>query len=526
MAQKGRAAGPGAERGDYDVRDFGALGDGRVKDTAAIQAAIDRCSADGGGRVMVPPGCYLSGTIYLRDDVDFHLCAGARLLGSPDREDYNPDGIFPESVGIPAENASGSHLVIAYRVKNVSLSGRGAIDGNCGAFFQTEDGQERPWRYKFYFQDLHSWPWRPGQMIWFCRCRDVSVRDLRLVNTTFWTLLLHGCEDAHLGGLTIINPPTTRNGDGIGIDCCRNVTVSDCLVRSGDDCITLRGNSARLGDDAPPCENVVVTNCVLSTPTCAIRVGVGDGVIRRCRFSNMVVTDTRTGIAMMPRYSQSTKHGVNISEIDFSDFTMDCTEPFYLTLGRGPAVPALPPACLRDISFSRFRITASRAARLIGTRDLSAGRIVFRDIDWTVRDDPAAAGEFGSWDRESRESALFAMHLEDCLFENIRLRWENPGPENRDGFQVRDSRAVEFRGLVLGRPPAAPPDGAAIHCSGCDRVTVSGCRLAGGEGTFLRFEKSPPGAVLNCRGNDFPEEAAGQALATPVPTLPPRGKEG
>ena len=88
------------------------------------------------------------------------------------------------------------------------------------------------------------------------------------------------------------------NGDGIDIDCCADVTVSDCLIQSGDDCITLRGNAKALGEAARPCEHVVVQNCVLSTPCNAIRIGVGDGVVRDCSLSNIIVKDSRTGISI------------------------------------------------------------------------------------------------------------------------------------------------------------------------------------------------------------------------------------
>jgi polygalacturonase len=92
------------------------------------------------------------------------------------------------------------------------------------------------------------------------------VRDVKLFNSPYWTLFLLGCEDIQIRGLLIENPPATANGDGIDIDCCKNVTISDCIIRSGDDSITLRGNVRLLGEDDWICENVVVTNCILSTP--------------------------------------------------------------------------------------------------------------------------------------------------------------------------------------------------------------------------------------------------------------------
>jgi polygalacturonase len=131
-------------------------------------------------------------------------------------------------------------------------------------------------------------------MVFFCRCTNVTVRDVRLVNSPYWTLLLLGCTRARIRGLSISNPPQTPNGDGIDIDCCREVTVSDCIVTSGDDSITLRAHSALLGEHAQACRDVTITNCVLSTPCNAVRVGVGDGEIRNCTLSNLIIDDTQT----------------------------------------------------------------------------------------------------------------------------------------------------------------------------------------------------------------------------------------
>jgi len=98
-------------------------------------------------------------------------------------------------------------------------------------------------------------------------------------------------------GLTSRTPAQSRNGDGIGIDCCEHVTVSDCRIATGDDALTLRANTAALGFDKP-CRHVTVSDCVLSSTTCAIRVGVGDGVVRDCAISGVVVPAARTGVSV------------------------------------------------------------------------------------------------------------------------------------------------------------------------------------------------------------------------------------
>src|SRR5690625_68544 len=114
----------------FNVKDYGAVGSGEVKDTEAIQQTIDACAAAGGGTVLLPAGRYLSGTIYLKSNMNLHLSGGATLVGSTDREDYNADDVFPENYASVRDQATGAHLIIAYLQVNVSITGTGTIDGN------------------------------------------------------------------------------------------------------------------------------------------------------------------------------------------------------------------------------------------------------------------------------------------------------------------------------------------------------------------------------------------------------------
>ena len=120
--------------GAYDVRAFGAKGDGVAKDTAAVQRALDACAGTG-GRVVVPPGTYLIGSVFLGDATELHLEKGATLLGSPDLADYNAPDAYPQNFGSKNEGWSAKHLILAIEKKGVSITGRGTIDGNGRAFF-------------------------------------------------------------------------------------------------------------------------------------------------------------------------------------------------------------------------------------------------------------------------------------------------------------------------------------------------------------------------------------------------------
>jgi len=421
------------QAGVFPVREFGAFGDGKNKDTEAIQKAIDECSASGGGQVLVSSGVYLTGTIYLRDNVDLHLSPGAILLGSPDQDAYNKDDKFPECEPFRKEQVSGSHLIIGYEVKNISISGSGTIDGNSFEFFENlapyknDDSYRAPKQF-FPFKD-----WRPGQMIWLCRCDNIIAKDVSLRNATYWTFLMLGCKNVHVRGLSITNPPQTPNGDGIGIDCCQNVTVSDCTIITGDDCITLRANISNLGEDRP-CQNVVVSNCVLSSPANCIRVGVGDGHIRDCMFNNLVIADCRVGINMISRFPGPWSCGALMENITFSNINIDAI----LAIQALHGAEALPGRGLKHITFSNIRAKVTAGAYIGGNAQCDAEDISFRDCDFYVQDEKVfpefvdrvrfpepiegCTGEDGS---RILPAPLYAKYIDGLQASNVRVHWDD-----------------------------------------------------------------------------------------------------
>ena len=169
----------------FDVRAFGARGDGRTKDTAAIQRAVDAAHEAGGGTVEVPAGTYLSGSIFLKSNVDFHVGAGATILGSPDPADYNPWDVCPQNWKSVNESHQGGHLLLCIEQRNVTLRGPGRIDGNSRAFLVGPKGERYP---------QGGFPWRPSQMVYFVESEDIRIQDLELANSCYWSCFLHGCR--------------------------------------------------------------------------------------------------------------------------------------------------------------------------------------------------------------------------------------------------------------------------------------------------------------------------------------------
>jgi polygalacturonase len=354
-----------------NILDYGAVS-GSVSNTRAIQAAIDACAAAGGGTVFCPAGAYRTGTLWLKSHVTLHLENGCVLEASTDRNEYNAVDCFVEQDQVAHQNANGTHLIIAYKVSHVGITGEGRINGNSSAFF-TEGEHEHP---NFPGHFVYKMPEeRPGQMLYFCRCQHVRLHDLAMDNACFWTVYMLGCEDVSVRGVSI-DVKKVPNGDGLHFNCCRNVKISDCTICSQDDCLVFRGYEEPLGK-AMPCENVVVSNCLLQTFCCGIRIGVGNGVVRNCHFSDLVIHDTRHGINIMPAYSERYSRGTDLDNITFNGITMDVMTPIYAS---NPGM-----AQLRNINFANLNVNMTQPAVLMGDASNCYEDIAIRDSRFNLR---------------------------------------------------------------------------------------------------------------------------------------------
>lgn len=304
-----------AQAATWNVREFGATGDGTTKDTAALQKAVDAAADAGGGEVLLPAGTYLSGSVFLKSGVDFHLAEGAVLKGSPDRADYCASNCCPQNVASVGDNTSGGHLLLCVEQENVTLRGPGKIDGNAPAFLKMPDGTHPKSKLQI--------PWRPAQMVWFVESKKIAIRDIEMADAPYWSCFVYGCEDVEVRNAYIhtIRQPHTYNGDGLDLDCSRRVRVTGCRILTADDSITLRAAGSRLKKDGDMAD-VTVEDCTFSSDCNAIRLGVGNGRIRDARFKNIKIENTRYAVNAVGAWSRP-EHGVDISNISFENVTLD-----------------------------------------------------------------------------------------------------------------------------------------------------------------------------------------------------------
>jgi polygalacturonase len=298
----------GAEEQVLNVRDLGAVPDGKTLCTLAIQKAIDRCSQSGGGTVYLPPGNWLSGTIFLKNNVTLDLAAGSTLLGSADPKDY-PENIV--RIRSYTDTYVRQSLIAGENLQNVAIRGRGTIDGQGGTFRFRDNGYRR----------------RP-YTIRLVGCRDVLVEDVHLRNSAMWMQHYLACDRVRIRGVQVFSH-VNANNDGLDIDGCHDFLVSDCVIDSDDDAIVLKATSPRSN------ENVTITNCVLSSLCNALKMGTeSTGGCKNLTVANCVIRKPRQSQRGLAGIALEIVDGGELDRVTISNITIDgYLSPIFLRLG-------------------------------------------------------------------------------------------------------------------------------------------------------------------------------------------------
>ena len=255
----------------FNVKNYGALGDGCHLDTAAIQSALDACATRGGGTVVLPPGTYVAGTLRLRSRVALHVSAGATLQAADNSAAFE---LIQPKVWSRIDAKPRRVFLYAEAEQEVTLSGDGTIDGGGASPAFSVDPKD---------DDLN----RPF-CIFMANCRRVTVRDLRLQNSALWMQRYLECNDVRITGIRNYNHATSNN-DGMDIDSSSNVTISDCIMDTSDDTICLKS------EGRSPTRNVTITNCILASHASAIKLGTGSiGGFENVIISNCVIRPSQS----------------------------------------------------------------------------------------------------------------------------------------------------------------------------------------------------------------------------------------
>lgn len=285
----------------YNVKKYGAKGNGKKLDSPAIQKAIDACTKAGGGTVLIPEGTYLSATIVLKDNVTLLLEKDALILGTTDYKAYDNPDPFTEGLGIDV----GWALLVAIDAKNVTLRGEGIIDGQGSALKEKHiAADKRP--------EGQRWGVRPF-LLRMVRSENVTVKDVTLKYAGAWTSHYFQCRDVFIENVTIRSYGVAHN-DGINIDGCRHVRIKDCDIISGDDALCFKTTSSKMG-----CSDIVVTNMKLKSNQAGIKMGTESmAAFENIKISNCHIYDTKNGGIKL-----FSVDGAHLRNVEISDITMD-----------------------------------------------------------------------------------------------------------------------------------------------------------------------------------------------------------
>ena len=259
----------------FNIVDFGAVGNGTTLNTSAIQKAVDKCHETGGGKVIVPSGTFLSGTITLKDNVELHLENGATLLGSYNHDDYPRQ----EQPAYRSQKDIGGWyaLIYAHKAKNIAITGFGTIDG--------QGAKQKPRPYEA-DDDKDG---RPRNIL-FISCKGIKVKDVFITSSGIWSQHYLNCEDGLIDGIKVYNH-SNRNNDGIDIDGCRRFVLTNSIIDSLDDAISIKSTGIA------PAENIVINNCIVSSFANGIKMGTeSTGGFRNISITNCVVKPSREAL--------------------------------------------------------------------------------------------------------------------------------------------------------------------------------------------------------------------------------------
>jgi len=306
----------------FDVQRFGAVADGRTLTTAALQRAIDAAGGAGGGLVLIPPGRYLSGALFLRNNVHVYVTAGAVVVGSTRPEDYPP--IAGRWEGI--ERKTHASLFTGEELENVAITGEGVLDGSGPWWWKAAEATRKMRVERGLPREAENpagaplrWP-RP-RLINFIRCQGVALGGLHFNQGPSWNVHLLYCQDALVEGLTL-RALEAENCDGIVVDSCRQVRISNCSVATGSDGLSIKSGYNEDGRRvALPSEDIVVTNCnvTMSKGACITLGSETAGGIKNVAIDNCVLTSCQAGVQLK---SPRGRGGV-VERIRLSNLVMD-----------------------------------------------------------------------------------------------------------------------------------------------------------------------------------------------------------
>lgn len=415
---------------EFNVLDYGAVPSKTILSTEGIQKAIDECYCSGGGTVVVPAGEYLATGIVLRSNIHLKLETGSTIFASENMADYTGKAL--------EHGATDAHsvyvLVAASDCENITISGQGRLHGQGKreqyireAEFDPDEpitGREIANAAKYgadYRTKYRRVPPSPG-LINLTNCKNVSIRDIQLVESTFWTLHLQWCDRVFVRGISIqSNPDNAVNSDGLDVDGCKNVVVSDCVIDTGDDALCIK-TTFNLGKSMP-CEDITISNCILRSSSAALKIGTESHAdFKRITVSNCIINGANRGLNMIVR------DGGHVSDVKFSNIIIQTERKATFWWGNGDPIwlitanrtPESRTGTISRVTFDNITCTGKSGIRFEGFSSTMQD-IRLTNVTLLMEHENAI-------DKRSCHGFHF-YNVHDLTLENCRVTWDEQHPE-------------------------------------------------------------------------------------------------
>lgn len=413
----------------FNVVDFGAVCDTTILSTTAFNRAIEQCAAEGGGIVVVPSGQYLCATILLKSNVTFCLEAGAVVYASRNSSDY---ANFARSSGA-ADTDRVETLLLALSASNVSVIGEGVL--HCRAVREkyirepqihitdSITGREIENAKKYgvdYRSKYRKVPPYVGA-ISMVECENISIKGISVIESSFWSVHIQGCDRVKVDGIYIESDRSNGvNADGLDIDGSTNVSISNCIIRTGDDALCLK--STLHEGFSRPVRNITISNCILSSSSAAFKIGTEThNDFENIVMTDCVIDDSNRGLNIIVR------DGGNVSNVIFSDIVIHTMrkatfwwgngDPLWFTIQKRDGKSA---GSISDIIISNIIADSQSGLRMEGF-DEKISRISISDFHLTMNPENAV-------DKRARNAFLFhgidGLTMRDCS-----VKWNTCKPE-------------------------------------------------------------------------------------------------
>jgi hypothetical protein len=492
------ATAPAAEA-IFNVKDYGAAGRKSGDARAAIQKAIDACGAAGGGTVYLPPGEYTSGTLHLRSHVRLLIDSGATLFASLDGKAFDK-----------------AALLYAEDVDNITIEGRGAIDGQAEYIWQPNgDFDDALIRENMLLAKalgkplMRAFPKGFGaeqmypHLVLLLRCKDVRIAGLSFIRSRSWTINPYACERLTIDGIYVHSSLKEAVwADGIDPDGCKDVHIANSTIETGDDAIVLW--SSDIYGPALPCENITVTNCRLSSASSALKFCDGNmNCIRHVTVDNTVITDSNRGIAFM-LFDKG-----YVSDVVLSNMTIECRrhdwfwwgdgDPIHFEIKRksqveGKPHPGEPPAgSIRNVMIRNIVARGMGSSLINGHPDNWLDGVSLDNIRLFVSNDPESP-------LQKTVNAMQIRWARNLRIKDVEVIWDKPSSTKwQSALRLDDAQDVELDNFHGRSASASSP---AIAFTNVDGATVRNSSAAPGAEVYLNIAGSGSRAI-RLSGNDL-----------------------